>query len=465
MTPSDFTLIRQYEAAAALFGRVTLTGVEKLATHPDVVGVGINVRLDVTLSQSGPLIHADQTRFLGIDGTGMNVAVLDTGIDTDHPDLSDSIIGEKCFLRFCPAGPNSAEDDQGHGTNVSGIITSNGSVTPVGVDALSHIAQRGFQDDFVNMSFGDSNSYGPGNCPSDSARGAIETQIDLLLLNGVLSFAASGEEGTKSAITWPACIPSVVSVGGVYDADIGLHTWEGPIPACTDTTTAPDKVGCGSPSSDDLDLLAPGCSIVSTAIGGGEIGFCGTSQAVPHAVGVAALVKQTLPTLPAVFIPARMRSAGTWVKDDFNDGDPGTFRWTQRVDARVAFLVDDFADFDQDGCSDFEEFGPSATLGGQRNPLWFWDFYDVPAGTPPARDERVNILDIGAINLRFGATGDPTGDPLSPPPAAPAYHTAFDRSSPSGTDLWNLGAANGQINIIDIGAAVVQFGHTCSAPP
>ena len=48
LTPSDFTLIRQYEAAAALFGRVTLTGVQKLANHPDVVGVGINGQIDIT---------------------------------------------------------------------------------------------------------------------------------------------------------------------------------------------------------------------------------------------------------------------------------------------------------------------------------------------------------------------------------------------------------------------------------
>ena len=79
------------------------------------------------------------------------------------------------------------------------------------------------------------------------------------------------------------------------------------------------------------------------------------------------------------------------------------------------------------------------------------------AGTPP--------VDIGAINLRFGATGDPTGDPLSSPPAAPAYHTAFDRGSPVGPDLWNLGPPDGSINITDIGAAVAQFGHTCSAAP
>jgi hypothetical protein len=118
-----------------------------------------------------------------------------------------------------------------------------------------------------------------------------------------------------------------------------------------------------------------------------------------------------------------------------------------------------------DGCSTWEELGPSALLGGLRDPFNFWDFYDVPVGTPPVRDKMVNIIDIGAINLRFGAVGDPTIDPLSPPPPAPAYHTAFDRNSPIGPDNWNLGAADGAINIIDIGAAIVQFGHTCSAAP
>ena len=48
LTPSDFTLIRQYEAAAGLFGRITLTGVQKLANHPDVVSVGINGSIDIT---------------------------------------------------------------------------------------------------------------------------------------------------------------------------------------------------------------------------------------------------------------------------------------------------------------------------------------------------------------------------------------------------------------------------------
>ena len=119
-----------------------------------------------------------------------------------------------------------------------------------------------------------------------------------------------------------------------------------------------------------------------------------------------------------------------------------------------------------DGCSTWEELGATASLGGLRDPFNFWDFYDAPTtGTPPVRDQMVNILDIGAIVARFGATGVSTIDPLSPPPPAPPYHPAFDRSSPVGPDLWNLGPADGDINIIDTGAAVAQFGHTCVAAP
>ena len=51
-----------------------------------------------------------------------------------------------------------------------------------------------------------------------------------------------------------------------------------------------------------------------------------------------------------------------------------------------------------------------------------------------------------------------------PPEDLTSYHAAFDRDSPiPGNNLWNLRPPNGAITIIDIGAAVIQFGHTCSA--
>ena len=130
-------------------------------------------------------------------------------------------------------------------------------------------------------------------------------------------------------------------------------------------------------------------------------------------------------------------------------------------------------DTDGDGCTDQEELAVSPTLGGQREPTNFWDFYDVPAGAPPLRDQMVNIIDIAAVVLRFGTVSDPPLtkqaallEAVMAPPDMSSYHAAFDRGGPIvGQDLWDLLGPNGSINIIDIGAAVIQFGHTCSDPP
>ena len=120
--------------------------------------------------------------------------------------------------------------------------------------------------------------------------------------------------------------------------------------------------------------------------------------------------------------------------------------------------VDVIADNDNDGCSDIQEQGSTAVLGGLRDPKSFWDFFDTPDGSN-ARDRAITIADIGRVAARFGTTGDPAGDPLSPPPTS-GYHTAFDRT-PLGPELWNLGPPNGAVTIQDIGLMVAQFGHTC----
>jgi hypothetical protein len=121
------------------------------------------------------------------------------------------------------------------------------------------------------------------------------------------------------------------------------------------------------------------------------------------------------------------------------------------------------ADDDLDGCSEKQEFGSYAVLGGQRDPSNRWDFFDVPTGAPPARDRVVSGGDIAAVVARFGTFGDPGDDPLSPPPTAPAYHTAFDRGGVmAGGDLWDQLPPNGSISSADIGAVVAQFGHSCA---
>jgi hypothetical protein len=116
-------------------------------------------------------------------------------------------------------------------------------------------------------------------------------------------------------------------------------------------------------------------------------------------------------------------------------------------------------DTDGDGCTDFAEHGTNAMRGGLRDHAYYWDFFDTPI--MGVRDATVTMGDIGAVVARFGAAGTP-GDPLSLPPAAPAYHSAFDRGGQVGAYAWNQAPANGSISIGDIGAVVAQFGHSCA---
>ncbi|MEX1253389.1 MAG: flexitail domain-containing putative surface protein [Dehalococcoidia bacterium] len=75
----------------------------------------------------------------------------------------------------------------------------------------------------------------------------------------------------------------------------------------------------------------------------------------------------------------------------------------------------------------------------------------------------VTAGDLARVAARFGANGDPGIDPLSVPPAAPAYHTAFDRSPPApGADLWDAAPPDGSIAASDLATVVAQFGHSCA---
>jgi hypothetical protein len=121
-------------------------------------------------------------------------------------------------------------------------------------------------------------------------------------------------------------------------------------------------------------------------------------------------------------------------------------------------------DDDLDTCIDPVETGPYPNIGGQRSPFNFWDFYDVPTGSPLQRNGAVSATDFNAILLRFGATGTATSvqDALTPPPPPPAYHAAYDRTPPQmGADPWDLRPADGAISSVDFFANLAQFGHRC----
>jgi hypothetical protein len=146
---------------------------------------------------------------------------------------------------------------------------------------------------------------------------------------------------------------------------------------------------------------------------------------------------------------------------EFIPTPPETFTDTGTASCLTPDIDDDT---DSDTCTDLDEMrtvAGSEAAGGRRDLSNFWDFFDTPTGAPLARDGSVAGTDFFALLARFGSSGDNGIDPLSPPPAPPAYHTAYDRGSSSGPNPWNLTMADGAIAGTDFFAVLSQFGHVC----
>jgi subtilisin family serine protease len=335
VSAEDLTLVYQYQTMPALVGIVTSEGLDILRKQPEVQVVALDTSDPAALVESATLVRAhDVWRNFGLTGAGVNVALLDTGIDNEHPDLADNIVDQHCFVACPNDDSNNAQDDNGHGTHVAGIIASQGRTSPRGVAPDAGIVAVRIMDstrayeiaDFVagidwvvaNQARLSIRIVNLG-MHSDYYSGVCDAEVDPRLVDaakrarqaGIVIFAPAGNGGLAEMMSAPACVSGVISVGATDKAD--RLTW-------------------GSNSSSALDLLAPGELIMSCALGGGQTIYPGTSHASPHAAAVAALMLQANPGLSVAEIERFLKETGVPVTDSRND----RIRITPRIDALAA---------------------------------------------------------------------------------------------------------------------------------
>ena len=349
--PLDAAVLRhRFQSVPALALDVSWRALATLASDPTVVRIDLDEGGRGGLAQALPLVGGDTLQALGFSGSGVQVAVIDSGIDSDHPALAGQVIAERCFCSggggCCPGGTSdesglgSAEDDHGHGTNVAGIVGATGVVAGPGlapyvdlisvkvldssnsfcctsdvIAGLDWIVTDRPDVDVVNMSLGTWALYS-GDCDTANASTlAFTSAISALRHRGVLTTVSSMNDGSETSMASPACISGAISVGAVWDANLGGAGANG----CWDQSTAADQITCFSNRNAQTDLFAPGARITSAGLGGGLSTYSGTSQAAPMVTGCVALMKAVAPGLTAQDIENALESSPITVSDVATD--------------------------------------------------------------------------------------------------------------------------------------------------
>jgi subtilisin family serine protease len=238
-------------------------------------------------------------------GNAVKVAVLDTGIDVNHPDLQVKG-GINCIVSGA-----SYTDDHGHGTHCAGIIAAKDNeigVVGVAPNAWLYAVKvlnskgSGYTSDIIegiDWSVANGMDVISMSLGSSYYSLSFDNACKNAYNNGIVIVAAAGNDG-KDTISYPAAYASVIAV------------------TATDSS---DNIAYFSNYGDDAELAAPGVSIYSTYKNGGYAYMSGTSMATPHVAGVAALIIEDNPTMTAQQVRAKLQASaedlGTSGRDNY----------------------------------------------------------------------------------------------------------------------------------------------------
>jgi uncharacterized repeat protein (TIGR01451 family) len=331
MPAGQYQMLRDYSHLPMAFVHFhNALALRTLLQRPDVIAVYRDEIKQAILTESLPLIGQSSVSAAGDQGIGTTVLVIDTGVDYTKPAFGSCTspgVPAGCHVIFYQniADSSTVLDTAGHGSVVSAITLGVAPQTDIAMmnvfgantstsDSLILAAinfgivnQAALNIVAMNMSLGDSSS---NSTPcSNSHTNPYVTPILNAKNAGIVVTVASGNNAYTNGISSPACTPNAVSVGAVYDANVGGRSFG----ACTDSSTAADKVTCYSNSVSYLTMLAPG-SVVNTAVGGGD----GTSFAAPMVAGAAAVLRSAFYTETADQTINRLTTSGQPVTDARN---------------------------------------------------------------------------------------------------------------------------------------------------
>ncbi len=349
--------VRRFEVVPFFAAQMGQQALDQLVALADVVSIEEDVAELPTLAESAVLVGAPTAWLSGYTGAGWAVAIIDSGVDRAHPFFTGRIVSEACYSNanggggqttLCPGGAFSSTavgsgdhcpttyDGCWHGTHVAGIAAGRQYAGGPALNGIGHTAsiiaiqaftgfpaqacgsnpcvqsfvsdqiaalervyalRNTFRIAAVNMSLG--GGLFPDQTSCDQQNGSRKAIIDQLRSQGIATIISSGNSGSVSAISAPACISSAISVGSVDDGSFG--------------TTA-DEVSFFSNAASFLTMLAPGHSITSSIVNGFG-SASGTSMAAPHVTGAWALMRQRKPLASVSEVTTAIRSSGVPIND------------------------------------------------------------------------------------------------------------------------------------------------------